>query len=91
MAFGLYITGSGFTTERYDTTLAQIEEAGAGAPAGRTHHFALENDGEITVFDVWESMEQFEAFGETLLPILSAAGVELEKPMASRIHNTIQA
>ena len=35
MAFGFYITAKGFTVERYDTTLAQLEEAGAGAPEGR--------------------------------------------------------
>jgi hypothetical protein len=29
--------------------------AGAGAPEGRSNHFALEANGEIQVFDVWES------------------------------------
>ena len=36
MALGFYITGKGFTQEKYDTTLGQLEEAGAGAPDG-TH------------------------------------------------------
>ncbi|HEY4346579.1 MAG TPA: hypothetical protein VGM80_03245 [Gaiellaceae bacterium] len=89
MAIGLYITAPDFTIEKYDTTLAQLEAAGAGAPDGRQHHFALEVDGGIAVFDVWESMEQFEAFGETLIPILAAAGVHPDKPMVSEIHNTI--
>ena len=52
MALGFYITAKGFTQERYDTTLAQLEEAGAGAPAGRLSHVALDIDGEIRVFDV---------------------------------------
>jgi hypothetical protein len=89
MALGLYITGKGFTQERYDTTLAELEAAGAGAPDGRHSHVALESDGEIQVFDIWESQEAFEAFGATLLPILNAAGIELNEPMVARVHNQI--
>lgn len=83
MALGFYITAKGFTQERYDTTLVQLEEAGAGAPNGRISHVALETDGEIRVFDIWESQEAFEAFGATLLPILAAAGVEMNEPMVA--------
>ncbi|HXD66004.1 MAG TPA: hypothetical protein VNV17_15385 [Solirubrobacteraceae bacterium] len=89
MALGFYITGKGFTRERYDTTLAELEAAGAGAPDGRHSHVALESDGEIQVFDIWESQEAFEAFGATLLPILNAAGIELNEPMVARVHNQI--
>ncbi len=89
MALGFYITATNFTVDRYDTTLAQLEEAGAGAPAGRLSHVALESNGEIQVFDIWESQEAFSAFGETLIPILTAAGVELNEPMVAKVHNTI--
>jgi hypothetical protein len=89
MALGFYITGKGFTQEQYDKTTAQLEEAGAGAPAGRISHVALETDGEIQVFDIWESQADFEAFGATLIPILTAAGIELNEPMVSRVHNQI--
>ena len=90
MALGFYITGKGFTQDRYDTTLVQLQEAGAGAPAGRLSHVALETDGEIQVFDVWESQEAFDAFGATLLPILAAAGIEMNEPMVARVHNEIK-
>jgi hypothetical protein len=91
MALGIYVTGKGFTQEKYDTTLAQLEDAGAGAPDGRLSHIALETDGEIQVFDVWESEEAFEEFGATLIPILTAAGIEISEPMVSRVHNEIRA
>jgi hypothetical protein len=89
MALGFYITGKGFTPERYDATLAQLEEAGVGAPEGRLSHVALESGGEIQVFDIWESQEAFEAFGATLIPILTAAGIELNEPMVATVHNEI--
>jgi hypothetical protein len=91
MALGFYITAKGFTQERYDKTTAQLDEAGAGAPEGRISHVALETDGEIQVFDIWESREAFEAFGATLLPILTAAGIEINEPMVARVHNQIDA
>jgi hypothetical protein len=90
MALGFYITGKGFTPERYDTTTTQLEEAGAGAPEGRISHVALESGGEIQVFDIWESQEAFEAFGATLVPILNAAGIELNEPMVAQVHNEIK-
>jgi hypothetical protein len=90
MALGFYITGKGFTQDRYDTTLAELEKAGAGAPAGRISHVALETGGEIQVFDIWESEAAFEAFGATLIPILTAAGIELNEPMVARVHNEIK-
>jgi hypothetical protein len=38
----------------------------------------------------WESQEAFDAFGVTLLPILAAAGVEMNEPMVARVHNEIK-
>jgi hypothetical protein len=90
MALGFYITPSGFTQAKYDETLAQIEEAGAGAPEGRLYHVALETNGEIQVFDVWKSMEQFEAFGATLLPIMRELGADPGQPMVAKVHNVIE-
>ena len=90
MALGLYFTPAGFTPERYKTTLERLEEAGAGAPAGRLHHFAMESDGLIQVFDVWESQEKFDAFGATLVPIMTDLGVDPGQPQVAPIHNSIE-
>ncbi len=90
MAVGLYFTPSGFTKDKYDEAIRKLEEAGAGTPAGRTYHVALESDGAIQVFDIWESQDAFEAFGQTLVPILSELGVDPGQPMAAEVHNVIQ-
>jgi hypothetical protein len=89
MAMGLYFTPSGFTKEKYDETIQKLDEAGAGAPAGRTYHVALESDGAIQVFDLWDSQEAFEAFGATLIPIMTDLGVEPGEPMIAEVHNVI--
>ena len=89
MALGLYFTPHGFTPAKYDETLSRLEAAGAGAPAGRIFHAALESNGLIQVFDVWESQASFEAFGATLLPIMDELGVDPGQPNVAPVRNII--
>jgi hypothetical protein len=90
MAIGIYFANSKFSGDKYDEALKELEAAGAGAPEGRTYHVALETDGAINVFDVWESQEAFDAFGATLMPILSRLGVDPGTPMVAQVHNIIE-
>jgi hypothetical protein len=90
MADGYYFTPGSFSTATYDEALSKLEAAGAGAPAGRLYHVALETDGQIQVFDIWDSQESFDAFGETLMPIMTGLGAEPGEPMVSKVHNIIQ-
>ena len=90
MALGFYFRASSSSPDKYDEAIKLLEAAGAGAPAGRSHHIALQADGNIQVFDVWESQEAFEAFGATLVPILTGLGVDPGEPMVTPVHNVIQ-
>jgi hypothetical protein len=90
MALGIYFVHEGFTKDKYESAIKQLDAAGAGAPKGRTFHVALESNGEIQVFDIWESQEDFDAFGPTLMPILTELGVGLKEPMVAQVHNVIQ-
>ena len=90
MAIGIYITNTGFTVDVYGEAVSQLEAAGAGAPEGRSYHVALETNGEIQVFDIWESQEAFEAFGATLVPIMTGLGADPGEPMVARVHNVIE-
>jgi hypothetical protein len=90
MALGIYFAHQGFTAEKYGSAIKQLEAAGAGAPKGRTLHVALQSGDDINVFDLWESQEEFEAFGATLIPILTELGVELGEPMVAQVHNVIR-
>ncbi len=90
MAHGFYFSPSSFSTATYDEALSKLEAAGAAAPAGRLYHVALETDGQIQVFDVWDSQKSFDAFGETLMPIMTGLGVDPGEPMVSKVHNIIK-
>jgi hypothetical protein len=50
---------------------------------------ALETEGQIQVFDVWESEEAFAAFGASLMPVLAGQGVDPGQPMTARVHNIV--
>ena len=89
MAIGMYFTESGFSVDQYDEAIKRLDAAGAAAPEGRTYHVALETDGEINVFDIWESQEAFDAFGAALMPILTELGVNPGTPMVAQVHNVI--
>lgn len=89
MALAMFFNASGMTEQMYHDAIAQLADAGKGNPEGRTFHAALKSGDDVQVFDVWESQEQFEAFGQTLIPILAALGTDPGTPMVSEVLNVI--
>jgi hypothetical protein len=90
MALGIYFVHEGFTPAKYESAIKKLDAAGAGSPKGRTFHVALESNGEIQVFDIWESQEDFDAFGPTLIPILTELGITLKDPSVAQVHNVMK-
>jgi len=90
MALGMYFQPQSFGADGYDEVIQRLEQAGAGSPPGRKYHFASTGQsGGIEVFDVWDSMESFEKFGETLVPIMNELGADPGQPQVAEIHNVI--
>jgi len=55
------------------------------------YHVAFSSGGSFRVSEIWDSKEQFEAFGQRLMPILTESGVELAgPPEVVEIHNIIK-
>jgi hypothetical protein len=90
MAISAHFRHRGFTPAKYDETISRLDASGDGKPTGRLYHCALDADGEIEVFDVWESQETLEAFGAKFVPILTELGVELHPPTIWPVRNVIQ-
>ena len=70
MALGIYFSPKSMSTQQYDTCIKKLEAAGAGKPAGRLYHASFLNGGKVAVFDVWDSQQSFDRFGQTLMPIM---------------------
>jgi hypothetical protein len=78
------------TLDKYQETLTRLEEAGAAQPEGRIYHAASGDEDQIMIFDIWDSMESFERFGETLVPILEELGIGVDQPDIQSIQNVIE-
>ena len=76
MATVVKFTVSGMSAEKYDTVLARLEAAGAGAPPGRLYHVSYGSRESVQVVDVYDSPQSFESFGKTLVPILQSMGIQ---------------
>jgi hypothetical protein len=76
------------TAETYDRVSTQVQESGPWPPEGMDYHVCFGTDGNLKVSEIWDSKEQFEAFGERLMPILNEAGLEFSgEPEVFEVHN----
>jgi hypothetical protein len=79
------------TTEQYDETIRRLEKSGDWLPDGLEYHVAFKSNGNFRVSEIWDSREQFDAFGERLMPVLKDVGIELSgEPEMLEIHNIIK-
>ena len=89
MAFVVKSKPVGFTAAKYQETIKQLIAAGAGTPKGRTYHVCYGDPNGVDITDVWDSMEDFQAFGITLIPIINSLGVDPGHPEVQQIHGII--
>jgi hypothetical protein len=80
------------TREKYDESLRLMEQAGIWPdPPGLEAHVAFGTDDDLSAIEVWSSREQFQAYGEKLMPILSDIGVEFSaEPEIFDVQNLVQ-
>jgi hypothetical protein len=90
MSILVRFTPPSLTAEQYDTTIKTLEEGGDFPPDGLDLHVCFGDDGDLKVSEVWDSKEQFEAFGERLMPVLSDAEIEPGEPQIIDVHNVIK-
>jgi hypothetical protein len=75
------------TAEKYDATNSKVEEVGF-PPEGLDYHVCFGSPDNLTVSEIWDSREQFEAWGPKLMPVLMEAGIEFSgEPEVFEVHN----
>ena len=89
MAISFYFAPESMSAEQYDDVTRRLAAAGQAAPAGRLYHVALSGGDGVQVFDVWDSQASFDAFGQTLMPILAEVGIDPGQPQVAEVHNII--
>jgi hypothetical protein len=85
-----YFHTKNMTLEKFNEVHRRLDAAGSGQPKGRIHHSCFGEEGDLMVFDVWETPEDFEAFGAVLMPILGEVGVDPGEPAVMPVHRLTQ-
>ncbi len=88
MAVAIEMRFSGATLAQYDEVM-RLMDLGEAAPEGALFHWVAATDDGIKVVDVWETMEQFDAFArENIGPNTQKAGVPGPPEMTTyEVHN----
>jgi hypothetical protein len=90
MAIAIYFHPESMNSAQYDDVMKRLDAAGAGSPAGRLHHSVFGPPDHLMVYDVWDSAESFQKFGDTLMPILGEVGIDPGQPDIMPLHNLVQ-
>jgi hypothetical protein len=89
--FAGFTAAPAVTTEQYDESVRRLEKVGDWPPKGLAYHVAFGSKGNLRVSEIWDSREEFEAFGKRLMPVLKDVGIELKgEPEMLEIHNIIK-
>ena len=84
MAISVYINPVSATAAQYDEIIRRLDAAGAGKPAGRLYHACFGSGDKLQVFDIWESQQAFDKFGETMRQSSRKSASILASPWSSR-------
>jgi quinol monooxygenase YgiN len=88
MPVAVHITPRQMSRDDYEKVIKELRDAGAGEPDGRSFHAAYGDD-EVSMFEVWDSPEQFEAHRDQLLATLQGVGVEVGPVNVHPLHSEL--
>ena len=73
--------------QQYDGIRSDLEGSGDWPAEGCQLHVCFGPENDIRVSEVWESEERFRAFGDTLMPRVEQAGVQVSgEPEGFDVH-----
>ena len=78
------------TAEQYDEIVNRLYEEGIQPAPGLKTEIAYGSGDKVKVVVLFDSMEQFEAFGQKLEPILEEYEMDPGGPTIYGVHNVIQ-
>ena len=87
---GAYFSPVSMNAAQYEDVLRRLEAAGHGKPKGRLHHSSFGPEDHLMVFDIYDSQENFEAFGAVLMPILAEVGIDPGTPDVMPVYKVIK-
>lgn len=90
MSIVVRFTPASLTREQYDEAVRQLEQDGTFPPDGMDYHVCFGAEGNLRVSEIWDSREQWEAFGERLMPVLADVGIQPGEPDVYEVRNIVK-
>jgi hypothetical protein len=78
------------TADQYDSVVRRLDEEGVSPADGLEYEVCFGSGDDFKVSQVWDSKEQFDAFGARLGPILAELGVDPGEPELVDVHNIVR-
>ena len=89
MTVAVLSTPASMTAEQYHRISQHLAASRTGPPPGRRFHACFGHDDHLMVFDVWDSIEELDAFTATLMPILAGEHIDMAPPEPLEIHDLV--
>jgi hypothetical protein len=70
----VYVKPEALTIDQYNKARKGLDASGANL-TGRKHHSCFGEDGQLMVFEIWDTQENYDAFGQFLMPVLQEVGI----------------
>jgi hypothetical protein len=78
------------TQEQYDASVRRLEQEGIFPPEAMDFHVCFGSEPNLRVSEIWDSREQWEAFGERLMPVLADVGIDPGEPEVIEVRNIVR-
>jgi hypothetical protein len=89
MSLLVRFTPPSLSSQQYDEIIKRLKAAGEGSPKGRLFAVAFGPANALHVSDVWDTRENFDRFGKTLMPLLQELGIDPGTPQFIEAYNII--
>ena len=89
MTVAVLSTPASMTADQYHRISEHVAASRLVPPPGRRFHACFGHDDHLMVLDVWDSIEQLDAFTATLMPILAGEHIDMAAPEPLDIHDLV--
>jgi hypothetical protein len=89
VAIAVYFHPATLNVSQYQGVVDTLQGSGDWPPAGLVHHSCFGEGEGLMVYEVWESQEQFDEFGQRLMPALQEHQVETGQVQVMPVVNVV--
>ncbi len=90
MAIAVLSTPASMTAEQYHRISEHVDASRTDPPPGRRFHACFGTGDQLMVFDVWDSIEELDAFAAAQMPIPAGEHIDMAPSEPLEIHDLIE-